>query len=215
MQQVKKQVSCAVASSSPGTHNSTFALEAPASFPCQQHPQLPCSARGCCCTLRLRLDLVSAAEVFPHPLPGPSRKCGRRSSSRLVWSFSVPLLAVLSQTELVPVPGTEQCGDTEVAVAGWAGTSITASSAAVQSCSPRMPIASLCLFSLHLSPLQSLLLCLLVLASFCLKSFLLCCSPWGPLCSLRSSPVPEALCIHLPGAGHAAGRAREERAAGK
>lgn len=121
MQQVKNQVSCAVASSSAGTHNSIFALEAPTSFPSQQHPQLPCSARGCCCTLRLRLDLVSAAEDFPHPLLGPSRKCETRSSSRLLWSFSVPLLAVLSQTELVPVPGPEQCGDTEVAVAGWAG----------------------------------------------------------------------------------------------
>ncbi|XP_031983227.1 centrosome-associated protein CEP250-like [Corvus moneduloides] len=115
------QVICALASSSPGTHIIIFGLEAPTAFPSQQHPLLPCSAPGCCCTHRPRLDLVSAADVFPRSLPGPSRKCGRRSSSRLLWSFSIPLLAVLSQMELVPVLGTEQCGHTDVAMAGWGG----------------------------------------------------------------------------------------------
>lgn len=139
-------------------------LQAPS--PLQQDPQLPCCARGCCCTLRPRLDVVSAAEVFPHPLPGPSRKSGKRISSRLLWGFSVPLLAVLSQSECVPVPGTEQCGDTEVAVAGWAGHFQRSQ---LSRCSELQPKDAHCLpylFSLHLSPLESLLLCLLVLACF-------------------------------------------------
>lgn len=164
MQAVNTQVSCAVASSSPGTHNSTFALEAPASFPCQQHPQLPCSARGCCCTLRLSLDLVSAAEVFPPILSrvpagnvegeaaadpsGASLSLCWQCCRRQGWCLCQALSNVGTQRWLW------QAGQ---------GTSSTASSAAVQSCSPRMPIASLSLFSLHLPPLQSLILCLLVL----------------------------------------------------
>lgn len=146
------RVSCAVASTSPQTHSSTFALEVPTSFPSQQHPQLPCSARGCCCTLRPRLDLVSAAEIFLPPLLGPIRKCVRRSSSRLLWSFSVPLLAVLSHTELVPVQGSEQCGDTAVAVAGWAGHfQHSQFRAAAQGC-PLPPFPCFVSIGLHCNP---------------------------------------------------------------
>lgn len=67
------------------------------------------------------INTVSPDEVLPCSLLGPSRNSQRRSKSRLLWSPSLLLLALLSQAEFVPGLGTEQCGDTGVVMAGWGG----------------------------------------------------------------------------------------------
>ena len=172
LQELSTQVICALTSSSPGTRIITFGLEAPAAFPSTAAVFCP----GVLLQPQARAGSGVCCRCFPPFSPGSQQEMWEERQQQTPLELLHP-----SVSSVVP-DGAGSCAGHRAMWAHRRGYGRLGRALPPQPVQPvfraaasRMPIGSLPLFSGDLFPLESLALCLLFWAWFCLKSFLLHC----------------------------------------